>query len=56
MKGTQKDFVNLSEFPCKSVKTENDTTSNKIYIFQQNVDRKCIETLPIDLYQQHLKL
>ena len=49
-------FVNLGQCPCKLVKMENDRTSSKINIFQQNFNRKCILTLPIDLYKQKLKI
>ena len=49
-------FVNPGQCPCKLIKTENDITSSKIDIFQRNLERKCISTLPIDLYKQKLKI
>ena len=38
--------------PCTSVKAENDETPSKINSFQQNLDRKCILTLQINLYKK----
>ena len=49
-------FVNPGQCPCKSVKTENGVTSSKINIFKQNLDRKCILTLKIDLCQKNLEI
>ena len=46
-------FVNPGQYPCKSVNMENDIPSSKINFCQQNSDRKCILTIPIEVYQTH---
>ena len=48
----RKIFVNPGQCPCQPVKTENDITSSKIDIVEQNLNMKCISTLPTDLCQK----
>ena len=49
-------FVDPRQYPWKSVKTKNGITFSKINIFQQNLNRKCILTLLIQLYQKNWKI
>ena len=46
-------FVNLVQCPCKSLKTENDITSSKINVIEQNLNRERILTELFDLFLEN---
>ena len=48
-------FVNPGQSLRDFVKTESDISSLKINNFKQNLDRRCILTLPIDIYRRKSK-
>ena len=50
-KALTKVFVNPCQCPCKTVTTVNDITSLKLNNLTQNLDKKCILTLAIDIFQ-----